>query len=784
MKRLQYFFLITLLTFTTAGLVSAQTASVSGNVTYGGDNTPLHDATVQIVQLKQTAVTDDDGNYRFENIPAGRYTFLVHIEGFADASKIVDVSASGASAVDFKLQIASLKEEVTVTSSGTEQSVFDSFQTVNSVGSTRITEKASTSLGEVLEFETGVAKRSFGPGTARPVIRGFDGDRVLVLQDGTRSGTVGSQSGDHGETVDPLSAERIEVVKGPATLLYGSNAIGGVVNVINNDENEKHEGFRGNFTGLGGTVDRQAAFSGGLEYGYKNWLFRGNTSFQRTNDYNTPLGRVQNSASRATAQSFGIGYYGEKAWISGNYGFDLRRYGIPFAAFFEGGGEEELCNADILPPSVRASCSRARRQDVAGTADRMSALLFGEIPVSDEEIDLRQREHNFRIRGGFRNFENSFLSSVQYNLDYTNYRHKEIEIADRIEEVGTIFDNKTFSYRTLFEQNRFGKLTGRFGFEGFSRDYQVNGAEQLVDGKVKQNAISVFGLEELGFERVKFQFGGRVESNRYSAENPIYRDRDFLGFSGAAGVNFALWKGGAFVVNYSNSYRAPALEELYNNGPHIGNVTFEIGNQNLERERANGIDFSLRHQSDRFKITGDFYFYKINNFVYFAYVDEDGDGEIDIEDGLPVANYDQANARYYGAELSGEFTFNNYVTGLVSLDTVRAELSDLELNLPRIPPARARLGLDFRYNSLSVRPEIVLVNRQDKTFPLETETAGYGLFNVAASYVIGRSHYAHIFTVNAGNLTDKLYRNHLSFIKDLAPEPGRGIRFGYTFRFF
>lgn len=753
MRQLRYFLFITLFTFLSFTFVSAQTATVSGNVTYGGDNTPLHDATVQIVQLKQNTITDDSGNYRFENVPAGRYTILVHIEGFADASRIVDVKSTGASAIDFKLQISSLKEEVTVTSSGTEQSVFDSFQTVNSVGSARIMEKASTSLGEVLESETGVAKRSFGPGTARPVIRGFDGDRVLVLQDGTRSGSVGSQSGDHGETVDPLSAERIEVVKGPATLLYGSNAIGGVVNVIGNDENEKHDGFRGNFTGIGGTNDRQGGVSGGLEYGVNNWLFRGNTSFQRTGDYNTPLGRIQNSASRSTAQNFSVGYYGDKAWISGNYGFDLRRYGVPFAAFYEDGGFGNFPGGDQLPEV-------------------------------DEEIDLRQREHNFRIRGGFRNFDNAFLSGVQYNLDYTNYRHKEIETADGIDNVGTIFDNKTFSYRSLFEQNKFGKLTGRFGFEGFNRDYLVNGEEQLIDGKVKQNAFSVFGLEELGFERVKFQFGGRVESNRYSAENPVYLDRNFLGFSGAVGANISLWKGGAFVVNYTNSYRAPALEELYNNGPHVGNVTFEVGNQNLSPERANGIDFSLRHQSDRFKITGDVYFYRINNFVYFAYADEDGDGEIDIEDGLPVANYDQSKARYFGAELSGEFTFNKYLTGLASLDMVRAELTDLNYDLPRIPPARARLGLDFHRNALSVRPEVVLVNRQDRTFPLETETAGYGLFNVAASYVIGSSHYAHIFTVNATNLADKLYRNHLSFIKDLAPEPGRGIRFGYTFRFF
>ncbi len=751
MKRLNYFFLIIFISIFSAGYASAQTASISGNVTYGGDNTPLHDASVKIVQLKQTTVTDDAGNYRFENVPAGRYTILVHIEGFADASKIVDVRNDGAVTADFKLQLTSLKEEVTVTASGTEQSVFDSFQSVNSVGSTRITEKASTSLGEVLESETGVAKRSFGPGTSRPVIRGFDGDRVLVAEDGVRSGSVGSQSGDHGETVDPLSAERIEVVKGPATLLYGSNAIGGVVNVISNDENQRHEGFRGNLTGVGGTVNRQLGFSGGLEYGYKNWLFRGNTSWQRTGDYDTPLGKVPNSASRSASQSFGIGYYGDKAWISGSYGFDLRRYGIPFAAIFEGGEEERI---------------------------------FGELPEVDEEIDLRQRENNFRIRGGFRNFENPFLNAVQYNLDYTVYRHKEIETADGIDEVGTIFDNKTFSYRSLFEQNRFGRLTGRFGFEGFSREYEVNGAEQLIDGKIKQNSLSVFALEELGFERVKFQFGGRLESNRYNAENPIYQDRDFLGFSGAAGVNFALWEGGAFVVNYTNAFRAPALEELYNNGPHIGNLAFEIGNQNLERERANGVDFSLRHISDRFRITGDVYFYRINNFVYFAYQDEDGDGDIDIEDGLPVARYEQADARYFGAELSADVTFNKYLGGFVSLDAVRAKLTDENINLPRIPPARARLGLDFRYEGLSVRPEVILAARQDRTFPLETETAGYGLFNVAASYIIGSTHYAHIFTVNATNLSDKLYRNHLSFIKDLAPEPGRGIRFGYTFRFF
>ena len=732
--------------FFSASSILAQSNSISGVVKFG-DNV-LHDARVTIAQTSQTTLTDAEGRYSFANLAPGRYTVQVHLEGFADASQIVTVAAGSTTTLDFELQIASLQENVTVTASGTEQSVFDSFQTVNSVGSARIAQKAATSLGEVLETETGVAKRSFGPGSSRPVIRGFDGDRVLVLQDGVRSGSVGSQSGDHGETVDPLSAERIEVVKGPATLLYGSNALGGVVNVIGHHEDEAQDGVRGFFNAVGGTADRQGGIAGGLEYGVKSWLFRGNLSAQRTGDFQTPIGRIPNSATRSNTGSFGTGYYGKKAYITGSYGFDVRRYGIPFAALFEEEPKE------------------------------------GELPVVDEEIDIRARRSNARIVGGFRNLVNPFVSSVQYNLDYTDYRHKEIERADGVDEVGTIFDNKTLSYRTLFEQKKRGRLTGRFGFEGFGRTYEVNGAEQLIQGEVRHNAISAFVLEEIDLEKVKFQFGGRIENNRYDPESADLRDRSFTGFSGGLGINVPLWKGGAFIANYSHSFRAPALEELYNNGPHIGNVTFEIGNDDLSNERSNGIDVSLRHQARRFRFTGDVFYYRISDFVFLAPQDEDGDGHIDIMDGLPVARYEQADATYYGAELNGEVSFNDYVGAFISLDMVRARLVDAGLDLPRIPPARAKVGLDLRFKDLNVRPEAVFAADQERIFPLETRTAGYGIFNVAGSYTIGRQHVAHIFTFNAYNLTDRLYRNHVSFIKELVPEIGRGIRFGYTVRFF
>ncbi len=716
----------------------AQTgAIISGTVSYTANQTPLDGVTIQISQLKQTVQTDNDGKFQFTNIPAGRYTLIAKLEGFSDIVRTINVSVDENQRLDFAMQIAGVSEQVTVTASGTEQSALDSFQSVNTVSSNTIAQKASSSLGDVLEGESGVAKRSFGPGSSRPVIRGFDGDRVLVTQDGVRSGSLGSQSGDHGEPIDTLSADRIEVVKGPATLLYGSNAIGGVVNVISSHEDSSHKGFRGFFTGVAGTNNKQFGGGGGLEYGYKKFMVFGDGSLQRASDYKTPLDFVPNSKSRSGSGSIGAGYYDTKAYFTGNYSYDKRRYGIPFAGFFESGGEE------------------------------------------NEDIDVNMRSFNVRLNGGFRDVD-ALITGGKFSINYNKYRHQELEDST----INTTFNNQTLSYRTVFEQKKADRLTGRFGFEGFDREYLVDGAEKLIDGKVKQNSFAAFGLEELSFGRVSFQFGGRLERNVLCPENLALSKKTYTGFSGAAGIRIGLWEGGAFVANYSNSYRSPALEELYNNGPHIGTVSFEIGNENLKRERSNGIDFSLRHQANKFRFEMNFYHYRINDFVYLGYIDEDNDGQIDITDNLPTARYLQGNSQYTGAEINFNADVNRYVGLFFNGDVVRANLVDFNLNLPRIPPAHARFGIELKYNGLTIKPEGYFSSPQTKLYPLETRSPGYGLFNLSANYILGRQHYAHIFGVNAYNLFDKEYRNHLSFIKDLAPEIGRGVRFTYTVRFF
>ncbi len=759
------FLLVSLFALTAAAQV--QTGTIRGRITSQVNGLPLAGSSVRITQISRSAETDERGVYEFRDLVPGRYTVVTHTDGFTDQARSVDVTAGGGITVDFAMSLTALREEVTVTASGREESIFESFQSVNSVGAAQLREQIGNGVGEVLERESGIGKRSFGPGTSRPVIRGFDGDRVLVLQDGARNGSLGSQSGDHGEPIETLGLERLEVIKGPATLLYGSNAIGGVVNAVSSDEDDPHEGFRGSFTGLGASNNRQGGASGGIEFGLKRFLFKVNGNFLRDGDYRTPLGRVPNSSSRAYGSGTSLGYYADKGFLLGSFTMDRRRYGVPYAPLYEEG---------VL-------LTDAGEYDLAA----IRARFRNELPeVPEEAVDLRMKRNNYRLRGGFRDVSGP-IQQGNFHIDLTGYRHEEIETAGGVDSVGTNFFNDTFSYRAMFQQKKYGTLSGRFGFEGFSRDYLNVGGEQLIDGKIGQKNFAAFVLQEFDLRRVALQFGGRVETNRYDPANRTrYGSRDFTGLSGAMAARFRLWDGASFITNFTSAYRAPAIEELYNEGPHIGTVTFEIGNQNLTRERSNGIELSLRQRLNRVRLNGSFFYYGINNFVFLAPEDNNGDGSVDVEDGLPIGLYRQARARFVGADVSLDADLTGWLGIIAVADVVKAELRDTGRPLPRITPPRARFGFDLRKSGFSVRPELIFTaaRKAGDIFSLETPTDGYRLVNVNASYTIASEHAAHTFAFSSNNVGNRIYRNHLSFIKDLAPEPGRGVHFSYSVRFF
>ena len=705
----------------------AATGTIRGTVRLEPSGTAVRNAVLTIAERKRSVLTGEDGEFEFKDIPTGKYQIIAHLDRVPDVVKTI-VLTSGNQTLDFELTLTPVSEQVTVTATGSAEGVDSSYQAVSSVGALELAQKNPMSIGDALEYQPGVAKRSFGPGSGRPVIRGFDGDRVLVLKDGLRIGGIASQSGDEVEPLDVLSLDRIEIVKGPATLLYGSNAIGGVVNAISTND-VYQRGLSGYLTTLGSPNNWHAGTSGGLKYGVKNFLVFGNGGAQKANDYSSPLGTVLNSYARSRNMSGGAGWFPRKGWLSFSYTYDRRRYGIPVSA---------------------------------------GAIDFEY---------LKMRRYSYEVKAGLREL-GSFIESADFAVSYNDYINREFEFEsdENVTELESLATNKNFNYRANFNHQRRGNLSGTFGLSGFTRDYDSVGKEAPAP-HTRQKSLAFYGLERVDFERLGFQFGGRLEQNGYKPEGN-FRKRNFVGFSGSAGVRVPLWSEGSFVANYQHSFRAPALEELYNNGPHPGILVFDVGNPNLKPEHGDGIDFSLRHNTDRVRIQGGVYFYKISDFVYTAFT-----GGTDPGSSLPIVDYAQGNGRYVGTEASLEARVLPTLWLSGKVDYVRAELTEQNKPLPRIPPFRGTLGLDWRYNAFSVRPELILANRQPRVFDNETPTAGYAVFNLNAAYTIVTRRVSHIFSVTGHNLGNALYRNHLSFIKEIAPESGRSLRANYTLRF-
>jgi iron complex outermembrane recepter protein len=710
--------LVCLFVFISQGVAQGN-GSIKGSVSLKSRNVGLHNASVRIVQLGRVTDSKEDGSFEFTDVPPGTYDIAATMPAMDGASQSVTVQAGATATANFELSIASIRSEVTVTASGREQLTLDAFQTVTSLDALELAKNPATSLGEALDGQPGVAKRSSGPGSARPVVRGFDGDRVLVLQDGAPAGGLGFQSGDHAEPVNTSTLERVEVLKGPATLLYGSNAIGGVVNAISAETSiheHAHQGIQGFASGFGGSNNNQAGGSLSFDVGSGNWRLFGSGGAQRAGSYKTSEGVVPNTQTHIANGQFGVGRSTAGGFFSASGGYDKGLYGIA--------GEES-------------------------------------------EIDFRR--YNARFAGGLK-FTDGQISAFRATVNYTDWQHTEIEDGT----AATTLRNKQATYRGVFEQRQGGSWSGSFGFSGLFRHYEAVG-EEVLTPPTDQGGLAAFILEELQLERARLQFGGRLDHVRYNPDGGNHRT--FSGLSGGAGVQVDLWSNAAFVANFTTSYRAPALEELYNNGPHPGNVAFEIGNDTLRRERSNGIDLSLRHRAQRVHAEMNVFYYDIHNFVFL-----DPTGA--IQDDLNVYNYAQANSRFVGTEATFDVAVHPNVWLKLGMDSVDAKVTQTNTALPRIPPVRGRAGVELRWKGLDLTPEIEMASSQDHLAPFETKTAGYSVFGLKGGYSIVGQHAIHRISANLFNIGDKLYRNHLSFVKEQAPEIGRGVSFSYSVRFF
>ncbi|MCC7184733.1 MAG: TonB-dependent receptor [Acidobacteria bacterium] len=752
--------------WSSTAFAQSTTGTVSGKVIFDATKEPVHGATVIIIGARRTITTSEAGTFDIPNVPVGTYEVIAQREHFSAARKSVTVTAGQTSTVEFALSIETVHENVTVTASASgTATTFESFNAITSLDSVELAKNIGTSLADALATAPGVSKRSFGPGSGRPIIRGFDGDRVLVMQDGIRTGDLSSQSGDHGVSIDAAGLDRLEVVKGPATLLFGSNAIGGVVNAVSPQDAFRVSPFVGSLGGLtfdASSADEAIGANGSIQYGRNGWTVWAGGGSRRSGDYKTPDATIENSASRLQTGRAGFGYVGNRAFFSAGFTVEDGRFGIPFAGLFHHHhGEDE-------------------------------AEEEGE--EHEAQVDISSLRRDLRMDAGMRNLGGTFLDTAKLTFAYTNYGHDEIEIEDGLEAIGTEFRNNTTTLRGELEQKRRGRLTGRMGAEWFRRDFEARGEEALAPATL-QNTFAGFVYEEMDFTKFRLQFGARAERTNYDVgvrpdaeeheevegeehhEAPPVRDRSFTALSGSLGLHTNIGTSGAFVVNLSGASRAPALEELYNFGPHVGNLAFEIGNPDLEVERTLGIDLSLRSRHARAQGELNVFAYNISNFVFLDLHDE----EID---GLREADFVQADARFIGAEASGSLDLHPRLHLHGGASYVRAKLTEADTFLPRIPAFSARLEMDVPVGNFKFGPEFVFTADQNNVFGTETTTPGSTVVNLGASYLMARGHATHIVAFKAYNLTNETYRLHTSFIKDLAAEMGRGVKLTYSVKFF
>lgn len=669
-------------------------------------------------------------------------------------------------------------ERIIVQSSPLGQSLGEAILSTTVLSQDELERRVSSSIGETLRREAGVSSTFFGPAASRPVIRGLSGDRIRVLDSGIGSIDASATSDDHAVAVESAIAERIEIIRGTATLLYGSSAAGGVVNVFDGRIPDfiPENGFEAGARYQHSTADNGDEVAGAVNA--KLWSFDAGDvvlhldGFKRnTDDYEIPgfaeserlraaeeegeegedheeeeeaFGIVENSDIDSEGGAFGVSYLFDSGFIGFSGKLVDANYGVPVA--HEEGEEEE----------------------------------GGEFGAEEEEeavrIDLDQLRYDIRgeIDGDWGWFE-----KARIRVGYANYKHKELEGPG---EVGTVFSNEGWEGRFELKEKPValgaGDLKGAIGVHWRLRDFSAIGAEAFTP-PTDSSQIGIFSLKEYDAGRWHFEGGARYERTSHKAvETDVERKFDAFSISAGAGLRPAE---GVFAgVTVFRTERAPATEELFSFGPHLATNAFEIGDPALGKEKAVGVESIVRYRNDVFTITANGYYTNYSDFITLVPTGME-------EDGLPVFAYRAFDAEFAGLELQGEIEFGHAgpfdFHGDATFDFVDATARTPSGNLPRIPPISSILGVEAQSNFIDIRMEGEFAGDKVDFAEFELPTDGYKIFNAFLTLRPFGFDSPVSVDIKAENITNQDARLHTSFLKDIAPLPGRNIRFAVRGRF-
>ncbi|MCP5395167.1 MAG: TonB-dependent receptor [Sphingomonadaceae bacterium] len=636
-------------------------------------------------------------------------------------------------------------------------------------------------VGEVLAKLPGVSATGFSPGASRPVLRGFSGERVKVLVDGLGALDASNTSADHAVSIDPLTAERIEVLRGPAVLLFGSQAIGGAVNVIDKRiplRRMKEPFHIDALAGFNTAADlREGGASLDLPLG-QMFVFHADGAYRKTDDLSVPgyviapglrtdlladaaeheldgepdeaeelreaalqRGKLPNSATETWSANAGLALFAGESNLGFSFGIYDTSYGVP----------------------GRPGMGHLHEEGAASLKGLVAAE--GEDGHGEGDVTIGMRQYRADMRGELA-LGGGFFSQLRTRVGYSDYTHTEFEG----DEVGTVFKVAGIEARAELIQKQQGSWRGSIGTQYYFRDFEAIGAEAFVAPN-RTDQFAVFALQEVGVGPVQLEFAGRYESTAVNS-NPLGVERDFSTLSGAIGIAHETEGGLRFGVTGSRAQRAPSGEELFSDGPHIATQAYEVGDPGLSKESAWGLEGYVRGRLGLADIS--FAVFK-NWFSDYIYLSETGLEE----DALPVFAYLQGDASYFGVE--GEVTLPIIDSGPFRLvadlrgDYVRARLSD-GTPLPRIPPLSLLGALEGKTEHFDGRVEVQWFDSQTSTAPFETATDSFAFVNASLAWkpLRGGNNLTILFQVD--NIFNAEGRRHASFTKDFVPLAGRNFK--------
>lgn len=763
--------------------IYAQSKSLHGKL-IDNNGSPLANTFLRLVNQDQSTTTDDQGLFNFDGVGSGNYQIDVEIS--TQDHFITDISYDGTPVEIFVDEIS--LDKLVVTSNPLEHNTLQMTTPVTLIDEQDLITNRGLNINQTLERIPGVNSASFGNAAGQPVIRGQQGNRVTILNNNGLIQDAANVSPDHWISTEPLLAKRIEVLKGPATLLYGGQAVGGVVNVIDNTiPREMPDGISGGIEMRlsDNTVDARSGVAA-LDMALTGNL-AAHIDYQKTetNSYEIPgyaesaylraleeheehehdeeheeheeheeeaYGILENSDIRSQAGSLGISYIGNNGYWGVSYQKFDRNYGIPGHSHAHEHEEHEEHEDDEEHEEHEEHEEEIVRLDLDKTV--------------------------WAIRGQQR-FTESFFKELNFNYSNTNYTHTELEG----DEIGTVFDNQASEARVELLHKRLLGFSGALGLQLTNREFSALGEEAYILPS-KTNSIGFFMIEEMDFDRWHWEFGWRYDYQQIDGANIAERDEET--FSASIGANIKLTDHWSLPLNFSNAQRLATAEELFSNYltgdeliPHLATAAIEIGNPNLDKETANNMDIGIRYQDDNWNLKAAYFYNKINDFIFLNPTGEESDE-------LPIFVYDQRNATFEGYEIEASYGFsdgfnNSWKIGLFT-DAVNAKLNSGGY-VPRIPSSRYGLSVDFARGNVGARIDYAHVSRQKDLAEFELPTNSYDMLDMHIEYLLFGGRTETTLFIRGNNLLNEEIRDHASFIKDIAPRPARNLSAGFRVNF-